>query len=287
MTTAPSRAWPGGSVTIQVTRSPVVDPNTAQYSVSFQSTVVTGFVLLGRVHGVNALRDLLRKLQVTEPMVDAACDAVIQRSVYEISNVTLTPTTAQKQNLGETRVRGVQTDVEYHIGSFWRVTGAYVYDQAKVTDGGVANRALVGKYVPQVPLHRGSFQVAYSNPRYATVAFSMQALSLQYNDDQNVQFIPAATLAQAGYASFSGPGLPGYASYDLTLLRDSITGKHGKEIGGIFDVVGAEGAGVRSRVCEIAFLNDFHGRSSILLRAIQRSVGGVQSSCPLGSVVGG
>ena len=109
-----------------------------------------------------------------------------------VLNVTLNATTAQKQNLGQTRIRGVQTDVEYRIGSFWRVTGAYVYDQAKVTDGGVANAALVGKYVPQVPLHRGSFQVAYSNPRYATVAFSMQALSLQYNDDQNIQFIPAA-----------------------------------------------------------------------------------------------
>ena len=129
--------------------------------------------------------------------------------------MTLNATTAQKQNLGQTRIRGVQTDVEYRIGSFWRVTGAYVYDQAKVTDGGVANAALVGKYVPQVPLHRGSFQVAYSNPRYATVAFSMQALSLQYNDDQNVQFIPAPTLAEAGYNSFTGPGLPGYASVDL------------------------------------------------------------------------
>ncbi len=141
-----------------------------------------------------------------------------------VLNVTLNATTAQKQNLGQTRIRGVQTDVEYRIGSFWRVTGAYVYDQAKVTDGGVANAALVGKYVPQVPLHRGSFQVAYSNPRYATVAFSMQALSLQYNDDQNVQFIPAATLAEAGYTSFTGPGLPGYASYDFTIMRD--VGRH-------------------------------------------------------------
>jgi outer membrane receptor protein involved in Fe transport len=137
-----------------------------------------------------------------------------------ILNVTLNATTAQKQNLGQTRVRGVQTDVEYRIGTFWRVTGAYVYDEAKVTDGGVANAALVGKYVPQVPLHRGVFQVAYSNPKIASIAFSMQALSLQYNDDQNVQFIPVATLKEAGYDTFSGPGLPGYASYDLSILRD-------------------------------------------------------------------
>jgi len=127
---------------------------------------------------------------------------------------------AQKQNLGETHVRGVQTDVEYRIGSDWRVSGAYVYDEAKVTDGGVANAALVGKYVPQVPLHHGTLQVAYSNAKVATIALSMQAMSLQYNDDQNVNFIPPATLTDAGYTSFTGVGLPGYASWDLNVVRD-------------------------------------------------------------------
>jgi outer membrane receptor protein involved in Fe transport len=137
-----------------------------------------------------------------------------------VSNVTLNPTSAQKQNLGKTRVWGVQSDVEYRIGSFWRVSGAYVYDQAKVTDGGVANTALVGKFLPQVPEHRGSLQVAYSNPKYASIAVSVQAMSLQYNDDLNINFIPAPTLAEAGYSSFTGPGLPGYASVDFTALRD-------------------------------------------------------------------
>ena len=136
-----------------------------------------------------------------------------------VSNVTLNATTAQKQNLGQTRIRGVQTDVEYRMGSWWRVSGAYVYDEAKVTDGG-ANTALVGKWVPQVPMHHGTAQVSYSNPRYATVALALQAMSLQYNDDVNVNFIPAATLAAAGYDSFTGPGLPGYTSVDLTVLRD-------------------------------------------------------------------
>ena len=137
-----------------------------------------------------------------------------------VSNVTLNPTTAQKQNLGETRIRGVQADVEYRIGLSWRLSGAYVYDQAKVTDGGVANAGLVGKYVPQVPLHHGTFQVSYSNPKIASIAFAMQAMALQYNDDQNVNFIPTATLVSTGYDSFTGPGLPGYASFDLTVLRD-------------------------------------------------------------------
>jgi outer membrane receptor protein involved in Fe transport len=45
-------------------------------------------------------------------------------------------------------------------------------------------------------------------------------MSLQYNDDLNINFIPAPTLAEAGYSSFTGPGLPGYASVDFTALRD-------------------------------------------------------------------
>jgi outer membrane receptor protein involved in Fe transport len=129
---------------------------------------------------------------------------------------------AQKQNLGATRIRGVQTDVEYRIADAWRLSGAYVFDNAKVTDGGPNNPALVGKWVPQVPEHRGTLQVTYSNPKIATIALAMQAISLQYNDDQNVNFIPPATLAEAGYDTTIGAGLPGYTSWDLTATRDVI-----------------------------------------------------------------
>jgi outer membrane receptor protein involved in Fe transport len=137
-----------------------------------------------------------------------------------VSNVTLSPTRAQKQNLGRTRIRGVQSDVDYRVGSSWRVSGAYVYEEAKVTDGGLANAALVGKYLAQVPKQRGSIQIAYSNSTYASLALGIQFIGLQYNDDQNVNFIPAATLTEAGYDAALGPGLPGYATVDLTASRD-------------------------------------------------------------------
>jgi iron complex outermembrane recepter protein len=125
---------------------------------------------------------------------------------------------AQKQNLGKTRVRGVQADAEYRIGTSWRLSGAYMRDDAKVTDGGIVP-ALVGKFLPQVPKHRGSVQVAYTNPKIATVALGVQAAGLQFNDDLNVQFIPVATLAAAGYDPVTA-GLPGYRVVDLTVSRD-------------------------------------------------------------------
>jgi outer membrane receptor protein involved in Fe transport len=127
---------------------------------------------------------------------------------------------AQKQNLGATKVWGVQSDVEYRPTSAWRLSGAYLYNQAKVTDGGAANAALVGKFLPQVPVHRGSLQVAYANPKYATVALGVQFIGAQFNDDLNVNFIPVATLTDAGYSASTPPGLPGYTTVDVMASRD-------------------------------------------------------------------
>lgn len=137
-----------------------------------------------------------------------------------ISNVTLTPTLSQKQNLGSTRIWGIQTDVEYLLSRDWRISGGYIYDQAKVTDGGTANADLVGKYLAQVPVHRGSLQIGYSNRKIVNASLAFQFVGLQYNDDRNVQFIPPATLTAAGYSTDATPGLPGYTSVDLQVSRD-------------------------------------------------------------------
>src|SRR6185503_10239190 len=94
-----------------------------------------------------------------------------------VSNVTISQVgpnvTQQRQNLGATHVHGIQTDVEYRFGSDWRVAAAYVYDQAKVTEN-PTTPALVGKWLPQVPAHRGSIRLAYSNPRRFTASAGVQ-----------------------------------------------------------------------------------------------------------------
>jgi outer membrane receptor protein involved in Fe transport len=123
----------------------------------------------------------------------------------------------------------VQTDVEYLLGKNMRIAGGYMFNQAKVTDGGTVNAALATNcpgnpgqscYIPQVPVHRGSFQVSYNNPKYVNVAVTVMASGLQYNDDQNVQFIPAPTLAAYGYSTSTTAGLPGYATLDFLASKD-------------------------------------------------------------------
>ncbi|HTG99142.1 MAG TPA: TonB-dependent receptor [Vicinamibacterales bacterium] len=105
-----------------------------------------------------------------------------------VSNVTISQVgnnvTQQRQNLGKTHVRGIQTDVEYHFASDWRVAAAYVYDQAKVTEN-PTTPALVGKWLPQVPEHRGSLRLAYSNARMFTASAGVQFVGSQFDDDLN------------------------------------------------------------------------------------------------------
>jgi outer membrane receptor protein involved in Fe transport len=125
-----------------------------------------------------------------------------------VSNITIATNVQQRQNLGRTRIWGWQNDAEYRAGDFWRVGAAYVYNQAKVKEF-AANPALVGKFLPQVPVHRGSMSVTYANPRYITVALSTMFFGRQFNEDLNTGTKPGET----------EPGLPGYGVVDLSASR--------------------------------------------------------------------
>ncbi len=129
-----------------------------------------------------------------------------------VSNVTLSQSganvTQQRQNLGATRVSGLQTSAEYRVGSSWKFSGAYIYQYARVTENKV-NAALVGKVLAQVPRHRGSLQVVYSQPRFVTASIEILAMGRQFDDDLNTRVVPG--VAQ--------PGLPKYAAVSLSLSR--------------------------------------------------------------------
>jgi outer membrane receptor protein involved in Fe transport len=137
-----------------------------------------------------------------------------------IGNVTIGTNLQQRQNIGRTRIWGIQTEAEYRFASFWSVAGGYLYDQAKVEEN-PTNPDLVGKFLPQVPSHRASGQVAYFNPRYIGVALGVQFVGRQFDEDLNVRAVPAATLVEAGYEASSDPGLPKFAVVDLFLSRNA------------------------------------------------------------------
>ncbi|MSO46087.1 MAG: TonB-dependent receptor [Acidobacteria bacterium] len=156
--------------------------------------------------------------------VAPARNVVVRTTWYDnrvkdsVGNVTIGANLQQRQNLGRTRIWGIQSDVEYRHGSFWRFSGGYLYNQATVEEF-ATNPALVGKFLPQVPEHRGSVQAAYSNPAYFTFAAGVQFLGRQFDDDLNVRTVPPAALVEAGYDVSTDPGLPKYAVVDLMASR--------------------------------------------------------------------
>jgi outer membrane receptor protein involved in Fe transport len=125
-----------------------------------------------------------------------------------VSNVTIATNTQQRQNLGRTHIGGLQADVQYRLGSSWRLSGGYLFNHAKITEFD-ANPDLVDNFLPQVPRHRGSMQALYSNPRLATVGFELRFIGRQFDDDQNLRIVPGE----------ARPGLPGYVVADLTAAR--------------------------------------------------------------------
>ena len=130
-----------------------------------------------------------------------------------VANITISTTpalvTRQRQNVGRTRVWGIQSDVEYRIGASLTLSAGYLFEHARVTEF-APDPSLVGKYLPQVPTNRASARVIYTNPRLATLGLELQAVGRQFDDDQNVVVVPGR----------SQPGLPAYAVVNLTASRE-------------------------------------------------------------------
>ncbi len=134
------------------------------------------------------------------------------RITAPVSNVTLSTSgatvTQQRQNLGATRASGVQTSVDYRAGGSWKVSGAYIYQHARVTAHD-ANTTLIGTTLPQVPRHRGSLQMTFADPRVVTASLELLAMGRQFDDDLNARAVPGNTAA----------GLPTYAVVSLSVSR--------------------------------------------------------------------
>jgi outer membrane receptor protein involved in Fe transport len=143
-----------------------------------------------------------------------------------VANVTITPPNLlQRQNLGRTRIWGVQTDVDYRITPTLRVGGAYIYNAAKVREN-AANPALVGLQLAQVPKHRGAFQIQYAEPRLITVVLDVQASGAQFDDDLNTRsrVLPKYAVANVSVSRRVGPLVEAFAAVQNLFDEEFVVG---------------------------------------------------------------
>lgn len=121
-------------------------------------------------------------------------DDRVRDPVSNVTTATMGASITQvRENLGSTRVRGIELNLNYRVGTMWTFSGAYLHDRAVVTSN-PSEIALVGNLVPEVPLHRATIQAVFTSPRIATVAVDWQHTAAQFDDDLNSRQLPAYAL---------------------------------------------------------------------------------------------
>lgn len=105
-----------------------------------------------------------------------------------VSNVTqtVTPTliTRQRQNLGQTRVWGIQGEVQYRPTVSWKLNASYLFNDATVRSF-PANTAIEGNRLAQVPSNRFTLGASYDNPQAVSVMIQGRYVGEQFDDDLN------------------------------------------------------------------------------------------------------
>ncbi len=108
---------------------------------------------------------------------------------HPVSNVTtiVTPAliTRVRQNVGETRAQGIETEASFQISRDWAFRAAYLLSDSHVTEF-PANRLLESRWLPQVPRHRVAASMMYSNLRAVDAFVSARFVGVQFDDDLNL-----------------------------------------------------------------------------------------------------
>jgi outer membrane receptor protein involved in Fe transport len=90
----------------------------------------------------------------------------------------------QRQNLGETRIAGIEAEIAVGFARFWDVSASYLYSNGEVIDA-PAQPALEGKRIAQVPEDQLVLGLVYDNPRLFGARLQARYLGEQYEDDLN------------------------------------------------------------------------------------------------------
>ena len=137
-----------------------------------------------------------------------------------VANVTLSVrpglVTRQRQNLGRTRSRGLEGEVEATPLGGLHLAAGYTLTDARV-ERFPANAALEGLQLPQIPRHQLTFQARYERAKGLRLALQGRWAGAQYEDDQNQLRLAPAFLLDVLAAHGVGRGLEVFAAAENVL----------------------------------------------------------------------
>ncbi|HET9619843.1 MAG TPA: TonB-dependent receptor [Kofleriaceae bacterium] len=153
-----------------------------------------------------------------------------------ISNVTLAAplngATRQRQNLGQTRIFGLDLDLAWRPSEAWTVRIAHTFTDGKVSKA-PAQPDLVGNRLAQDPRNRTTATLTFHDPRIATLMASAQYLDRMFEDDQNTLPIGAVVLVDVRAERALAGGFAVFATGENLFDRRYLVGRAG------VDTVGA------------------------------------------------
>jgi outer membrane receptor protein involved in Fe transport len=102
------------------------------------------------------------------------------------------------------------------------VSASYLYDIAKVKEGRTdpTGASIVGNFLAEVPKHRGSIELSYSNPRFVNAAASWQITGGQYDDDLNRLWLPYYSVVDVNVSRRLVRGLDAFFGVQNLLDRE-------------------------------------------------------------------
>ena len=146
-----------------------------------------------------------------------------------IANVTIATNTRQRRNVAAIRARGIEASLQLSHGP-WSLDGGWAWSRSRVRidPADTAALPLDGLRPAQSPARSGSLSLAWASPSGWRLQAGVRHVGAQFEDDRNVDILPAATTVDALVRVPLGRGLAlslrGENLFDETVITRNVAG---------------------------------------------------------------
>jgi iron complex outermembrane recepter protein len=158
--------------------------------------------------------------EVDDPITNVTCSSA------GICPVGSGPNLRQRLNLGTARIRGVEASTSWTFLRRWSVGAAYTYAENEITDA-PGQPQVLGKRLPQDPLHMATASLGWADPRFASVRAQVRYVGRQYEDDLNTQPMGEAYLVDLFASWAMTPRFDLFFAVENVLDRTYLVGRAG------------------------------------------------------------
>lgn len=140
------------------------------------------------------------------------------------------PVVQQPQNVGQVEARGIEAQRSQRLGGGWSASANYTHTRTRIVRD-LANPALVGNELPDMPRHKGNLSVSWEPGGDFAARAKLRAVGSAYTDDANTvtdargyRWRKAAYAVLDLSATWRRPAWEFTLALDNALNRDYVTG---------------------------------------------------------------